>query len=504
MQFDDALQILDLVESGVIMLDSKQRIVFWNRFVSDTSLIDFQNIENKPWLDVFPSLDNTRIQKAVDKAVNLNFPSILSYKLLKATFPLFKKSLATRPPYHIVQSVVIKPLMEGSKNKGCIIYINDVSAASKREEELNRQSVELDNTLQRYTQVKSQLEEIFDRTHNGIIVFDDSGKIIKVNSAASDFFNFKYANLVDKDIAELLPSLKERYYDSERQLYCYQSTDNHEFDQHILSPTEKYFSVSISQIGEDIDGHFFIFISDITERKQAEKKLLNANIELEEFAYRTSHDLRSPIVSSLGLIRIAKNSIDAGNNGKALECLGHIENSLSKLEILIQDILKLTEMENAEENEQRLDVQMTIKQVFESMCQLEGFDRVEKQLDINTVKHVIVKQSRFRMILENLISNAIKYHDPKVENAYINIRAKVDSEHVIIDVSDNGLGIPKEQQHKLFEMFNRFHPKIAFGSGLGLYLIKKSAHVLGGDVEYIQQTKGACFRLTIPQSTGDE
>ena len=501
MQHEDALQILDLVESGVIMLDCEQKLVFWNRFVSDTSLIPFETVKDKHWLKVFPDLSNSRIQKAIDKAVNFNFPSILSYKLLKTQFPLYKKSLATKPPYVIVQSIIVKPLMEKNSNKGCIIYINDVSAASNREKELNQQSIELQNTILRYQNVKSQLEQIFDRTHNGIIVFDIQGNVVNVNQAAILLFERDRSQLINTDIAQLIPKLKTLYYDEDRKAYQYLSGINHEFDQEITFSSQKYLSVSVSQIGENQeDGDFFVFISDITERKLAEKKLRSVNVELEEFAYRTSHDLRSPIVSSLGLAKVAKRCIDEGNHGKAVQCLSHMEKSLSKLEVLIQDILQLTEMENAEEPEQLVDIRSIVNQAYEGVCQLEGFERIDRQLLLEEAGSIRVKLSRFRMILENLISNAIKYQDPNTPQPYIKIETQLSDSHFLLNISDNGLGIPKDQQHKLFEMFNRFHPKVAFGSGLGLYLIKKSAFVLGGDIKYLDQGKGACFQLSIPKS----
>ena len=98
-------------------------------------------------------------------------------------------------------------------------------------------------------------------------------------------------------------------------------------------------SISVSKIAaEGESGCFFVFISDVTDRKNIENKLLSANAELEEFAYRTSHDLRSPIVSAVGLMRIAKNSIVTNDSDKAIDCLDHADKSLRKLEVLIKDI----------------------------------------------------------------------------------------------------------------------------------------------------------------------
>lgn len=503
MHFDDAIQILDLVDSGVIMLDNKQRIVFWNQFVTDTSLISFSNIESKYWLDVFPSLLDSRVHKAIDKAVNLNFPSILSYKLLKQQFPLYKKSLATRPPYLIIQSIIIKPLFADNKNQGCIIYINDVSAASKREEELNRQSIELQQNYDRYTQVKTQFEQVFHNAHNSIVVFKPNGEIINANLAASHLFKHLSGSLVGSNIGVILPKLQSLYFNEDTCEYEYHEDKYEEFNEKIFTPEEKHLSVSISQINDDANNkELFVYITDITAGENAQQSLLDANSELEEFAYRTSHDLRSPIVSSLGLLKIAQKCLDSNQTQKAKESLEYAENSLHKLEVLIKDILRLTEMKNAHEAEQDVRVSECIEQAIGDLRQMENFDKVEIKVQLNGVESARVKHSRFIMIIENLLSNSIKYQDLNEKNSLIQVDANLENGMFSLRVSDNGLGIPKEQQHKLFTMFNRFHPKIAFGSGLGLYLIKKSAHVLGGEIKYIEQKKGACFELSIPQHEG--
>lgn len=501
MRHEDAISILDLVDSGVIMLNDHGKITFWNQFISDTSQITLSAIENKHWLDVFPMLHGSRVEKAIDKALDLNFPSILSYKLLKAHFPLYKKSLATKPPYHIKQSIIVKPLLEEGKNKGCIIYINDVSAVSKRETDLNNQSIELRNTIRSYAEVKSQFEQVFEDAHNGIIVFDIKGKIINVNQATCILYQKEKQAFTNLDIDEVLPSIKEYFYDQQQQRYIYKENAKHEFFQELNISANKFLSISLSQIGESAsDDHFFVFITDITEIKDVEQELLRANSELEEFAYRTSHDLRSPIVSSIALINMARESIDTQEPEKIEHCLSLADKSLTKLEVLIKDILTLTETKNKEETFQSIDVQTAIEGAFEGMTQLQGFDKITKQLEVQQGHEIWVKRSRFTMILENLISNAVKYHDPSENAPYIKISTEWEGPNFILDISDNGLGIPENQHQKLFKMFNRFHPKTAFGSGLGLYLMKKSAQVLGGDIEFIPQQKGAGFRLTIPQN----
>ncbi|MGH1484679.1 MAG: PAS domain-containing sensor histidine kinase [Cellvibrionaceae bacterium] len=499
MRYEDAVLILDLVDSGVIMLNEHQEIVFWNQFISNTSHIAFDAIEGKHWLDVFPSLQESRIEKAVEKAIDLNFPSILSYKLLRSNFPLYKKSLATKPPYLLVQSIIMKPIIEDGKNKGCIIYINDVSAASKREDDLNHQSVELKLAIKKYEHVKERFKAVFYSAHNGIIIFDETGVVEDINSAAMSMLNISDSSLDNTHIEDFIPKIKKIYFSEKDECYQHDGDVDYEFEQTLPGYTEKHLLISLNQIEGDVDNKFFIFITDITERKNAEKALLSANTELEEFAYRTSHDLRSPIVSAVGLMKIAKDSLNKQDFEKVHTCMDHADKSLRKLEVLIRDILQLTEMQNKEEDIQEIDIQTMIDEIWGSFSQLEGFDNIQKSITLEHSKPLFAKKTRVNMILENLVSNAIKYYDSSIEAPSITIKTYVKDNAFILDVSDNGLGIPEGQKHKLFKMFNRFHPKVSFGSGLGLYLMKKSAEFIGGDIRYVDQPKGARFKLTIPQ-----
>jgi PAS domain S-box-containing protein len=499
--YEDTIQIINLVDSGVIMLDENQKIVFWNDFVAKTSQLQLGSIKGKHWLDIFPSLNETRIQKAVDKAVNLNFPSILSHKLLKTQFPLYKKSLATKPPYLLLQSLIVKPLLDGFNNKGCIIYINDVSASSKREKDLNQQSIELKDALEKFKAVKNEFAQVFEYAHNAIIVFDITGKIVNTNKEAAILFNCEADTFKELSIDQCLPDIKKIYFKENEQRYSYSECDEHQFEQYLPYPLDKHLSVSVSQIGQgENDENFFVFITDISTEKRTEKELLSANAELEEFAYRTSHDLRSPIVSSLGLMKIAKDSLTKGDTDKVMTCINHANNSLSKLEALIKDILQLSEVNNSDDKEQDTDVSEIIDQAFQSISQLDGFSEIEKNVDLEVKNILQINPIRFSLIVENLISNAVKYQNPKESNKHIKIKTYSDPNGFTFEISDNGLGIPKDQTNKLFQMFNRFHPKQAFGSGIGLYLAKKSANSLGGNIEFINQDKGACFRLSLPQS----
>lgn len=234
----------------------------------------------------------------------------------------------------------------------------------------------------------------------------------------------------------------------------------------------------------------------------AYKKLTEINSELEEFAYRTSHDLRSPIISSIRLLDMTEKSINKNEFDKAGFSLSHAKKSLQKLETLIKDILILTEAKNKEEPLQDIKIDLLVTTALEKMEHMKSFENISIETSFQHKTTVHAKESRINMILENLISNAIKYHNPEEECPYINISTTDRNNRFILEVKDNGLGIPKNQHENLFTMFKRFHPKIAFGSGLGLYLMKKSADVLNGEISFKDNGGGSAFTLSIPHYKG--
>ncbi|MEM6910340.1 MAG: PAS domain-containing protein [Verrucomicrobiota bacterium] len=238
--------------------------------------------------------------------------------------------------------------------------------------------------------------------------------------------------------------------------------------------------------------------TDITSFKETEIELRAAKAELEEFAYRTSHDLRSPLVSSLGLLGLIEDCLENDEMEEALEGVDHIRKSLKKLEALVKDILALTATKTVAIRNEPLNLGSLIDEAIESMAHLKNFDRLRIIRNFSYHGEVFLDRRRLTLILENLISNAIKYQDPEEKDPYICLSIKRVEGQIAIQVEDNGLGIPPEHHPDLFKMFHRFHSQVSFGSGLGLYMVKKSAELLSGTLTFASREQGASFRLTLP------
>jgi signal transduction histidine kinase len=201
------------------------------------------------------------------------------------------------------------------------------------------------------------------------------------------------------------------------------------------------------------------------------------------------------------MLNVIEKDVENNEVVRAKQCIGLVRKSLVNLDDLVKDILTLTKLRNVEEKKEWVDIDEVVDATLESFLQMDGFYSIEFKKELLHDNLILVERSRFVMILENLISNAIKYYDPSKESPQVVITSRTEKRKIIFSVSDNGLGIPESQHKKIFSMFKRFHPRTSFGSGLGLYMVKKSADFLGGAINYEALEAGSCFVLSLPINT---
>ncbi len=235
------------------------------------------------------------------------------------------------------------------------------------------------------------------------------------------------------------------------------------------------------------------------EVKKRTKKLkvtvdkLNKTVrELDRFVYSASHDLSAPLKSIKGLVNIAK--LENKDDNLQLH-LKYIEESINKLENVIKDLIQFS-------RNSRLSLQLTdivlfdlVKDVLNSFKYLPEFKNLS--IEINIPKKAVVKSDRQRlqMILYNLIGNAIKYQDEKKQLPWIKINYKNIGDNWLVEVVDNGIGVPEEHKSKIFGMFYRATEK-STGTGLGLFIVKEAAEKLSGKVSFhSEEGKGSIFSV---------
>ncbi|UZR94484.1 ATP-binding protein [Chondrinema litorale] len=254
-----------------------------------------------------------------------------------------------------------------------------------------------------------------------------------------------------------------------------------------VSISGKYLSVGDEEIFEGV-------IKDITEEKESFLELKRVNYELDNFVYHTSHDLRSPLLSILGLISISKNekSLDA-----VLYYFELIEKSVKRLDALVINLLTLSRNSRVDEKQQLIDIQETINETIE-ILNLNKPEKLEIYTDIKQHSKFYSDQTRLNIILNNLISNAYKYQNPSEDKPFVRIEVEITEKEFNLSIQDNGLGISQESQAKVFEMFYRATDQ-AHGSGLGLYIVKNVIEKLDGSIRFTSAIrKGTTFHVKLP------
>ena len=224
-------------------------------------------------------------------------------------------------------------------------------------------------------------------------------------------------------------------------------------------------------------------------------KLKKANQELDNFLYRTSHDLRSPIASVLGLANLAKLEM---REPKSLEYIAMIEDRVKKLDMVISDILDLSRSTKAEPKIERIDFNALMEDILSDIRFGKKTEPISFRFNPNPINIFFADYSQMKTVLSNLVYNAVKYHRTQQSDPFVSIEFKKDQ--VIISVADNGEGIAEEHQEKIFEMFYRASTN-SDGTGLGLYMVKEVLDKVNGIITLKSVPgKGSIFTIRMDQS----
>ena len=225
---------------------------------------------------------------------------------------------------------------------------------------------------------------------------------------------------------------------------------------------------------------------------------MKSNMELDKFVYSVSHDLRAPLSSMLGVIGISE---EETNEPSTKDHLHMLKASIKKLDLSIRDILDYSRNSRMEVNRESIDLKELLKDITENLkCQSNSRNKVKIDVEMDENHPLVSDKNRLNIILNNLISNAITYQDPSKDDPLVSIKVDTSDTETNIIVKDNGIGISKELQEKIFDMF--FHgSENSDGSGLGLYIVKESVEKLNGTINVNSVPgKGSEFRILIPNN----
>jgi signal transduction histidine kinase len=178
--------------------------------------------------------------------------------------------------------------------------------------------------------------------------------------------------------------------------------------------------------------------------------------------------------------------------------MGMIENRVKRMEVFTREVIDFERNARGPVRKTNVDVRRLVADCFERVRFADGASSVGLRLEVDDRLQVPLDLERLRLVVENLLSNSVKYSNPTLPDPHIRVSAVQQNGDLIMTVRDNGIGIAPEYQPRVFEMFFRAHES-SEGSGLGLYIVKETLDKLGGKIELSSvQYEGTSVKVFIP------
>jgi two-component system phosphate regulon sensor histidine kinase PhoR len=363
--------------------------------------------------------------------------------------------------------------------------------------ELARRSAEAAAVEQ---QSMERLRRVIATTHEAYVAMDESGVITAWNREAEKLFGWPEHEAVGRTVEETLVPERLRA-DHRKGLKRYLGTgEGPVLDQRLELPAlrhdgdEVQVELTISALEEDGRRSFHAFLHDISERQAAEE------LKSQFFAL-VSHELRTPLTSIVGYAEMVDEIEGSHLSPEGRQYMGIIRRSAEKLDRLVQDLLLVAQVEAGTFAVELgpVDLVPVVQDCVESSRPAAEEAGIRLSHDAEEVPTLMADPSRLGQVIDNLVSNAIKFTDG---DGAVAVRVRNEGDRCAIEVSDSGLGIGPDELEHLFDRFYRAQEARKghySGAGLGLSISKAIIDAHDGEIRVTSEPgRGSTFRVLLP------
>lgn len=348
---------------------------------------------------------------------------------------------------------------------------------------INQQHTQLDMQLKTLQRKNDEFALITGNMKEGLVLLNEKGVILSINPAAQRIFHTDRF-CVGQDFLTL-----ERGSDASRAIQA-AFLEGHSEIRVERDGREYQFDISRIESQDEAVGAVLLAF-DITEQAYSERSR-------REFTANVSHELKTPLQSIMGSAELLKNGLVKQEDVPRF--VGHIHTEAARLVSLIEDILRLSQLdEGVEMTQEDVDLYETAQEVVGSLSSAAEEKNVRLHLTGESV-HMRGAQRLLTEIIYNLCDNAIKYNR---DGGSVELDIRQGENTAVITVEDTGIGIPPEHQQRVFERFYRVdksRSKQSGGTGLGLSIVKHAVQYHGGSIELESHPEeGTRIKITLPK-----
>ena len=335
---------------------------------------------------------------------------------------------------------------------------------------IHTQHIEIEQQMQELQHKRDEFDQITDNMKEALVLLDHSGRILSINPAAKNLY----------EIASV--TIGEDFLTLERKQFMREALEQAKVQGHAEFRAQKNgrdYQFDVNRIDSDGNTHGMVILAyDITEQVNAEK-------HRQAFTANVSHELKTPLQAIIGSAELMENGIVKTDDLPRF--VGHIRKEASRLLYLIDDIIRLSQLDEGAEMDQE---DVPLKQLAEDVCETLTDAAKLKDVTLEVTGEDVVMRGVRRLLYEilyNLCDNAIKYNRA---GGSVTVSVSQKTNEICVSVKDTGIGIPPEHQDKIFERFYRVdksHSKQSGGTGLGLSIVKHAVQYHHGKIVLASQ-----------------